>query len=100
MELFGYASLIGVGLLLGMMRGAPAGRDSKFSTILWHLFIFSIPISRLSLSLVWQGHVGTGFSEISVCGGRAPRERRRENAFGDTLPVTLHCKIKVDLHHR
>ena len=63
------------------MGGAPAGRDSRFSTMLGAFFIFSIPISRLSLSLAWQGPVRTGFSEISVCGGRAPQERRGKNTL-------------------
>ena len=88
MELFGYVSLIGVGLFMGMMCGTPARRDSKFSTSLWHLFLFSIPISRLSLSLVWQG----------PCADRVQRDIRyagaaRPGSAVGKIHVVVPCRL-------
>jgi hypothetical protein len=70
----------------------PAHSDSKIlRNNSSRYFYFSIPIARISLSLVWPGNVRTGFSELLVCGGRAPRERRGI-VYSETMPACVGIK--------
>ena len=61
----------------------PAYRDSEIYNIVVKVFRLQHTNSSHKPVLGLVEDVRTGFSEVLVCGGRAPRERGGDNLFGN-----------------